>query len=145
MRFDDNPPLQGNKMLAVLALVGSVGVGLGAFGAHALRDVLDDKLMEVWRTAVLYLFVHTLAGIFWSWRLPGRAAGFLFLAGILLFSGSLFALCLTGIRWLGAVTPFGGVTLIGAWAWAAWCEARLARPSSHKAIQKNTLQQGAGK
>mgnify|MGYP001788708878 CR=1 FL=1 len=102
---------------------------IGAFGAHALKATLTahDRL-DTFETAVKYQFYHALAlvllGIFLSF--PGHThrayayAGYCFVAGIVVFSGSLYALCLTNVRWLGAVTPLGGVALIAGWALLFW-------------------------
>lgn len=102
------------------AITGALGVVLGAFGAHALRARLEPAQLATWQTAVEYHLVHALALLalaLWSdatGRPVGLAAG-LFLAGIVLFSGSLYALVLGAPRWLGPVTPLGGVCLIGGW------------------------------
>jgi len=112
------------------ALNGFLGVALGAFGAHALRGKLGPGLAEVWQTAVLYHLVHAiglvLVGLTFL-ALPHakllRWSGWLLAAGILLFSGSLYLLVLTGMHWIGAVTPFGGAAFLAAWALlalAAW-------------------------
>ena len=111
------------------ALLGAVGVGAGAFGAHALRERLSPDLLGTFETAVRYHLIHVVGLLIVAWavtRWPGTAttaAGWLFLIGIVLFSGSLYALSLTGIRVFGAITPFGGVAFIAGWlalAWAAW-------------------------
>jgi uncharacterized membrane protein YgdD (TMEM256/DUF423 family) len=122
----EQPAIQGNTSFVLVSLyvVGAVGVLSGAFGSHALRDLFDERTMDIWKTAVLYLFVHTLAGIFCETRWPGRLVGILFLLGILIFSGSLMALCISGERWLGAVTPVGGVLFVLGWLRAAWLELR---------------------
>jgi len=108
-----------------------VAVGAGAFGAHALRARLGPELLAVWQTAVQYHFWHALGlfGVGVLLRLePDRrglaAAGWLLVCGIALFSGSLYVMALTGVRALGAVTPFGGVALLAAWATLAWAVAR---------------------
>ena len=95
-------------------IFGFLGVVLGAFGAHALKDVLDAHALDVWRTAVTYHLVHALLLVAIGDRSPWatRAAA----AGIVLFSGSLYALALTGIAALGAITPIGGVAFLAAWA-----------------------------
>src|SRR5579864_4432280 len=99
----------------------ALAVALGAFGAHGLRGRLDDYSMSVYERAVFYHFVHALGILIVSGMLPTlprAAAGWvcwLLLAGVVLFSGSLYALALTGQRMLGAVTPFGGVSFIAAW------------------------------
>ena len=109
--------------------LGFTGVGLGAFGAHALKARLAPEQLATFETAVRYQLIHALALLAVAWavtRWPGRwanASGWLFVVGVLLFSGSLYALSLTGVRALGAVTPMGGVSLLAGWAClaaAAW-------------------------
>ena len=122
-------------MERLFVIVGSIimflGVSAGAFGAHALSSYFDShpNLQSNYETAVRYLMIHGLAIFVVAWasgRWPGtlvNAAGYLFLAGILIFSGSLFVLSLTGIRWLGAITPIGGATFLIGWfllLMAAW-------------------------
>lgn len=107
------------RVEVVLSILGALGVGAGAFGAHALRASLEPRMLEVWQTAVFYLLVHTLAGLFMENRLPGRSLGLLMIVGIVLFSGSLFVLVLSGFGPMGAVTPFGGVVFLAAWLRAA--------------------------
>ncbi|HEX6020228.1 MAG TPA: DUF423 domain-containing protein [Burkholderiaceae bacterium] len=108
---------------------GFLGVALGAFAAHALKARLSPELLAVFDTGVRYQVMHALALLAVALahaRWPGRAltaAGWLFVAGTLLFSGSLYALGLTGLRALGAITPFGGVAFLAGWlclAWAPW-------------------------
>ena len=99
----------------------ALGVVLGAFGAHALKDRLDAYSMGIWEKAVFYHFIHAL-GMLVAPILSPKAAnttGALLLAGILLFCGSLYALALTGSRILGAITPLGGLAFIAAWTWLA--------------------------
>ena len=103
------------------AASGLVAVAAGAFGAHALRARLDPSALAVFETGARYQMYHALALIAVAWAAarwpgpwPGRA-GWLFVAGTLLFSGSLYALALSGIRALGAVTPFGGVAFLAGW------------------------------
>lgn len=106
----------------VAALSGFVSVAAGAFGAHALKAVLSPAPMAVWQTAVQYQMFHTLA-LLAVVALPvaatgqrlARAAGWLFVGGIALFSGSLYLLALTGVRWWGAVTPLGGTLFLAGW------------------------------
>lgn len=108
--------------LTLGAVLLAVAVALGAFGAHALKARLSAELLAVYHTAVQYHFYHALGllmvGLI-AMQLPAsglvRAAGWLMLAGIVLFSGSLYLLSASGMRWLGAVTPFGGMAFIGAW------------------------------
>lgn len=105
-----------------------LGVGLGAFGAHALRAHFQahPELEANYRTAVNYHFYHAFAliAVAWAsgrWSAPVLAfAGYAFLAGLLLFSGSLYLLSLTGVRAWGAVTPFGGVAFLLGWGLLAW-------------------------
>ncbi len=104
------------------SLLGALGVALGAFGAHALRDRLPADLLATFEIGVRYHMYHALALIAAAWavsRWPGSGAatwaGWLFAAGIAVFSGSLYVLVLSGARWLGAVTPIGGVMLIAGW------------------------------
>lgn len=111
-----------NLWLMLGAGYGFLAVALGAFGAHGLRDRLSPELMAVYRTAVEYHFYHALALLavaVLAQRLGGAAlttAGIGFSLGILLFSGSLYALALTGVRWLGAITPLGGLLFLIGWA-----------------------------
>ncbi len=109
---------------------GFVAVAAGAFAAHGLREQLTPEMLEVFETAVRYQLVHALALLAVAWaatRWPGGAAtgaGWLFLAGTVLFSGSLYALSLTGLRWLGAITPLGGLAFLAGWASLAWAAYR---------------------
>ncbi|MEE8549975.1 MAG: DUF423 domain-containing protein [Gemmatimonadota bacterium] len=109
---------------------GFVAVAAGAFAAHGLRERLTPEMLEVFETAVRYQLVHALALLAVAWaatRWPGGAAtsaGWLFLAGTVLFSGSLYALSLTGLRWLGAITPLGGLAFLAGWASLAWAAYR---------------------
>lgn len=114
---------------ALAAVSGAVGVIAGAFGAHALKARLAPDLLAVFETAARYQMYHALALLAVAWaatRWPGvvvNLSGWCFVAGTLLFSGSLYVLTLSGVRWLGAVTPFGGAAFIAGWlllAWAAW-------------------------
>jgi len=118
---------------ALGSLLGLIGVAAGAFGAHALRSHLTPDLLATWETAVRYQLVHALALLATGWaatRWPGaliRSAGWLFFVGTVVFSGSLYILSLTGLRWLGAVTPIGGLAFLAGWAclgWAAWQDGR---------------------
>ncbi|MBZ5603746.1 MAG: DUF423 domain-containing protein [Acidobacteriia bacterium] len=106
---------------AAAAILLALAVALGAFGAHGLRGKIDDYSMTIWERAVFYHFVHALGLLIASiMPRPSTTANWLFLAGILLFSGSLYVLAVTGVRTLGAVTPFGGVAFIAAWLVLAW-------------------------
>ena len=104
----------------VAGLLGALGVGLGAFGAHALRSSVDPHALGVWQTATRYHLVHAVLLIVLTAyaRATGRSVAtpaWLLIAGTMLFSGSLYALVLTNARWLGAITPLGGLTFIAAW------------------------------
>ncbi|HYY62415.1 MAG TPA: DUF423 domain-containing protein [Burkholderiales bacterium] len=114
-------------------IIGSVSaflaVALGAFAAHGLKSRLEPAMLATFETGVRYHMYHALALLAVGWactRWPGTAAnasGWLFIAGTVLFSGSLYALALTGTRSLGAITPFGGAAFLAGWlclAWAAW-------------------------
>lgn len=104
------------------AVLCGVGVLVGAFGAHGLRDRVAADMLAVFETGVRYHLIHALGVLAVSWaasRWPSAwvsAAGWLFIAGILLFSGSLYLLAITGTRWLGAITPVGGVCFLIGWA-----------------------------
>lgn len=100
----------------VAALLGFLGVALGAFGAHALKERLTPEGAEWWKTATLYHLVHAATALATGGE-GGRAsaATWCFAAGVALFSGSLYAMALTDVRWLGAVTPVGGVALLAGW------------------------------
>ncbi|WP_430390752.1 DUF423 domain-containing protein [Dyella sp. 20L07] len=102
----------------LIGLAGASAVVLGAFGAHALRDVLDARGSELWHTAVSYHFWHALALALAAFAAPSRAqrvASVAFGVGIVIFSGSLYALALGAPRWFGAITPIGGVAFIVGW------------------------------
>ena len=103
-----------------------VAVALGAFGAHAFRDLLQrQNTTDIWRTAVLYHFLHAIA--IFVIALHGsisRGPAWLFAAGILIFSGSLYLLAVTNVRWLGAITPIGGLCFLAGWAWLVFAPAR---------------------
>jgi len=121
----------------VFFVVGSLSaflaVALGAFGAHGLKHRLAPEMLAVFETGVRYQMYHALALLAVGWactRWPGTvvtASGWLFVAGTVIFSGSLYVLALSGVRWLGAITPVGGLAFLGGWlclAWAAWSSAR---------------------
>jgi len=98
-----------------------LAVALGAFGSHALRGKISDYCLDIYKTAVLYHMVHAL-GLFavaWLSTVTNDPkvnwAGLFMIAGILLFSGSLYLLSITGLKWLGAITPLGGLSFLAAW------------------------------
>jgi uncharacterized membrane protein YgdD (TMEM256/DUF423 family) len=103
----------------VAAVLGFLAVALGAFGAHALRSTLEGRgMVDVWNKAVFYQFIHAVALL--ALALHGtinRGACWLLVAGILVFSGSLYLLALTNLRWLGAITPLGGLCFLAGWGW----------------------------
>ena len=111
-------------------LSGLVSVAMGAFGAHGLRGKIDGDLLHAFETGVTYQLSHSLAlfGVcilmqMWGEKTALQFAGYGFTIGIILFSGSLYALSLTGVKWFGPVTPIGGVALIAGWAaltYAVW-------------------------
>jgi uncharacterized membrane protein YgdD (TMEM256/DUF423 family) len=120
--------------LVLGALSAALGVAAGAFAAHALRGRLTPELLGAFETGVRYHLIHALAVLWVAWaatRWPGQAvnaAGWLFLAGTALFSGSLYALALSGIRAVGWITPVGGIALVAGWlvlAWAGWRGAKI--------------------
>ena len=112
------------------AVLGVLAVAAGAFGAHALRARLTPGDLAIFETAARYQMYHALALLAAAWAVgrwpgvPAQAAGWLFLGGTLVFSGSLYLLVLTGQRWLGAITPIGGLGLLAGWAALAWAVAR---------------------
>lgn len=116
---------------ALGALLAGSSVALGAFGAHGLRNVLSAGDLVTFETAVRYQMYHGLALLAVAWAV-GRwpesaaapAAGWAFLAGVIVFSGSLYVLVLAGQRWLGAVTPLGGVAFLIGWILLAWAAVR---------------------
>lgn len=95
--------------------LGFTGVALGAFGAHGLKDLLSDNgTLAIWQTAVLYQLVHAVASLWATERRPVVAK--FWAAGVLFFSGSLYLLAVTNIKWLGAITPIGGILFLIGWA-----------------------------
>ncbi len=109
------------RLVRLGAIAMAFGVALGAFGAHGLKSRLAPDLLAIYETGVHYHLVHGLAVLITAWLAgedaarAARVAGVLFVVGILLFSGSLYLLALTGVRALGAVTPLGGLAWIAAW------------------------------
>ena len=104
------------------AVLSGLGVLIGAFGAHGLRDRVTADMLAVFETGVRYHLIHGLAVLAVAWaasRWPNAwigAAGWLFVAGVVVFSGSLYILAISGARWWGAVTPIGGVCFLAGWA-----------------------------
>ncbi|MBM4339835.1 MAG: DUF423 domain-containing protein [Deltaproteobacteria bacterium] len=116
--------------LILSAISGFLTVALGAFGAHSLKNLLDDYGKSIYEKAILYQMFHTMA-LFGVGLLQHfikqhslAAAGWGFLMGILLFSGSLYLLAITGTKWLGATTPIGGISFLFGWAYLIWVLAK---------------------
>jgi uncharacterized membrane protein YgdD (TMEM256/DUF423 family) len=101
------------------ALMGLLAIALGAFGAHGLKEVLTQhNTAAIWEKAVFYHFIHAVMLFLLAQRQPVKTGPWLsFFAGIVIFSGSLYLLAVTNARWLGAITPIGGVSLMVGWAW----------------------------
>lgn len=112
--------------LAIGALTAGMAVLLGAFGAHTLETRVTAERLAVFETGVRYQMYHALALLFLAWaaqQWPGwqiTVAGYLFIAGMIIFSGSLYLLVLTDTPWLGAMTPIGGLSFIVGWALLFW-------------------------
>jgi uncharacterized membrane protein YgdD (TMEM256/DUF423 family) len=108
------------------ALSAFIGVAAGAFGAHVLKGRLDPGMQSVFETAVRYQLVHALALVMTAWVQTRWSAsvvivgGWFFVIGTVLFSGSLYVLSMSGFRWFGAITPFGGFAFLAGWACVAW-------------------------
>ena len=119
-------------MLILASANGFISVSLGAFGAHGLEELLSADLLSTFQTGVEYHMYHSLALLgtaVLAMQFPTekslRLSGILFLLGIVFFSGSLYVLALSGIRWLGAITPIGGVFFLAAWANLVRCALKL--------------------
>ena len=109
------------QLIFIGAVLGFLAIAFGAFGAHALEGKLSEQAIGWWKTGAMYHLplsaVTVTMGALTRFGFPGaRPAGWLFAGGTVVFSGSLYLLALTGMRWLGAVTPLGGVTLMAGWA-----------------------------
>jgi uncharacterized membrane protein YgdD (TMEM256/DUF423 family) len=112
----------GNTVIGLAAISGFIAVALGAFGAHALKTRLPADMLAIYHTAVQYQFWHTAAllavGLLilhFPQQVLLKYSGWAFVIGMVIFSGSLYVLALTGTRWLGAITPIGGVALLAGW------------------------------
>ena len=115
--------------LGIGAISAFIAVAAGAFGAHALKDIVSPDRLTVWETAARYQMYHALGLLVVAYLAgqksagPARISGWLFVAGTILFSGSLYALTLSGVTLLGAITPLGGVAFLVGWlilAWGVW-------------------------
>lgn len=109
------------------AVMGFLAVALGAFGAHGLKNILEEHAAAAtWQTAVFYHFIHAVMLFLLAQRKPVPLGPWLsFLAGIIIFSGSLYLLALSNIKWLGAITPLGGVGFLAGWLWLALSARKL--------------------
>ena len=107
------------SLFRIAAVLCFLAVALGAFGAHGLRSTLEARgMLDAWNKAVFYHFIHAVALLVLAlYGSINRGACWLLVVGILLFSGSLYLLAVTNLRWLGAVTPFGGLCFLAGWAW----------------------------
>jgi uncharacterized membrane protein YgdD (TMEM256/DUF423 family) len=123
------------RFLLIGAILAGSGVAAGAFGAHALKEILDAPMLQVFETATRYVMYHDFGLCIVSLaidRFPEQGlekSGWFFIAGILLFSGSLYVVSLAGIRWMGAVTPIGGLAFIIGWVLLGWGVWRAALPT----------------
>src|SRR5947209_12496357 len=107
------------SLFRIAAALCFLAVALGAFGAHSLKSSLEMRgMLDVWNKAVLYHFIHAIALLVLAlYGTLNRGSWWLLFAGIFLFSGSLYLMALTNVRWLGFVTPFGGLCFLAGWAW----------------------------
>ena len=123
------------KIFAILgSLMGAIAVATGAFGAHGLQSRVDERMLEIWETAARYQMYHALAlfGVAWlvsqTQATSATVAGWSFFAGTLIFSGSLYIMVFTGMKWLGAITPIGGTVLIVGWICCLLAALQLGNP-----------------
>lgn len=109
------------RLLVMGAVLAAIGILAGAFGAHGLRTMLDERALGWWQTAVQYQMWNAI-GLVALGTVPRRLglAGVLIAGGVLVFSGSLYVMAVSGARWLGAVTPVGGLLMMAGWGVAAW-------------------------
>ncbi len=119
--------LTNTSATRVAAIAGFLAVALGAFGAHGLKEILaQNGTAAIWETAVFYHFIHAVMLFVLAERKPPAAGPWwCFLAGMVVFSGSLYLLAVTNAHWLGAVTPLGGISLLAGWLWLAITAARV--------------------
>jgi uncharacterized membrane protein YgdD (TMEM256/DUF423 family) len=130
----------------VFFLLGSIaagsGVAAGAFGAHSLKAMLDVSMLAVFETAVRYQMYHALGLCIVAWAVDHYSVekfslvGWCFAAGILLFSGSLYGVVLTGTRWLGALTPIGGAAFLAGWSLLAWHSWQLVKQQGSREVNR---------
>lgn len=117
--------------IGIAAINMAIAVALGAFGAHGLKSLVSTQQLEWWHTATLYLFVHALGlllvGLLIRLKYATQTTAWLLQIGIVIFAGSLYAMTLGAPRWFGAITPIGGIFMIGGWLWLAISTFRLSR------------------
>ena len=113
--------MSNSAAVRLAAGLGFLAVALGAFGAHGLKDLLvRNGTVGIWEKAVLYHFIHVIVLLVLGYRTPVPTGAWLCLAaGIIIFSGSLYLLAVTNVRWLGAITPIGGLSFLAGWLWLA--------------------------
>jgi uncharacterized membrane protein YgdD (TMEM256/DUF423 family) len=134
--FHEKGRIMRRFWLVIAAVSGFASVALGALGAHALKDTFDEYGKSIYETAVLYQMFHSSAllavGILQNLfkKTSLAPAGWLFFAGIILFSGSLYLLAVTGARWLAAITPLGGVSFLLGWAWLVFAFVKVSAGDS---------------
>ena len=111
--------MTNSTALRLAAILGVLAVGLGAFGAHGLKELLArNGTAVIWEKAVFYHFIHAIMLLILAGRARLHTGAWLsFLMGIVIFSGSLYLLAVTNVRWLGAITPLGGISFIVGWVW----------------------------
>jgi uncharacterized membrane protein YgdD (TMEM256/DUF423 family) len=113
--------MTNSQATRIASVLGFLAVALGAFGAHSLKDLLArNETTSIWEKAVFYQFIHTVMLFVLAGRTPLRTGPwFSFLIGIIIFSGSLYLLAITNVKWLGAITPLGGLSFLVGWLWLA--------------------------
>lgn len=120
--------------ITIAAMNMAIAVALGAFGAHGLKNIASNQQLEWWHTATLYLMVHALGllvvGLLIQLKYIGQTSAWLLQIGIIIFSGSLYSMTLGAPLWFGAITPIGGILLIGGWIWLAGSGTRLCKPAA---------------
>jgi uncharacterized membrane protein YgdD (TMEM256/DUF423 family) len=121
--------MRASVTFPVGCVLAAAGIALGAFGAHGLRDLVEPAMLANWETGVRYHMYAALALLVLGLRpeREQRLAPVFLLVGAVIFSGTLYLMTLTGMRWLGAITPIGGVLLIAGLLWAAWVAHRVRR------------------
>jgi uncharacterized membrane protein YgdD (TMEM256/DUF423 family) len=134
--------MRNSTALRFAAVAGLLAVVLGAFGAHALKNVLNErKTTDIWEKAVFYHLIHAVMLFILAERSLLRVGPWCCLAaGVLIFSGTLYLLAVTNLRWLGVITPLGGISLMAGWAWLAIEVGKAPRSNN----QESEKQQSSG-